>query len=62
MTNLERIALLRSAIESLDAADSRIQAAYIGTQDSEAVDCYNFHCDIAEIISTLDEKIIDLEK
>ena len=62
MTNLERIALLKNAIDILSAADSQIQAAFVDTQDSEAIECYNLFCDIAEIISTLDEKIIDLEK
>lgn len=62
MTNSERIALLRSAIDSLDFADSQMQAAFVGTQDSEAIVCYDLHCAIEDVISTLDEKIIDLEK
>jgi len=62
MTNLERIALLKNAIDILDAADSQMQAAFVDTQDSEAIECYDLHCAIEEVISSIEEKIVDLEK
>lgn len=61
MTNLERLALLRAAVQVLDTADSLVQSAYVDTTDSTAIECYDIHCSIEDVISTLEERIDDLE-
>jgi hypothetical protein len=56
LTNAQRAARLRMAIEALHNADAWVQEA-LGATDS----CYDTHCGIEELIDDLQADIEDLE-
>jgi len=61
MTNT-RLALLRAAVQLLDTADSLVQSGFVDSEGPDAIDCYDIHCAIEDVIATLEERIVDLEK
>ena len=46
---------LRRAIELLDEADYYMQKAYSGVEGKDAIECYDFHERIENLISDLDD-------